>query len=118
MRYLVRDEAIFPVKALDRRFHLKEVLVGVQVAGKGRAYLGSALTIAGGSVVDDFEGRTIRIFYDGNAGLFAVNAPDDVIVQEAYWLAWKAFHPDTGVWMPDGISPAPSGARAAPGSAE
>jgi hypothetical protein len=26
--------------------------------------------------------------------------PDDVEVVEAYWLAWKAFHPDTSVWEP------------------
>ncbi|MDJ0785633.1 MAG: DUF3179 domain-containing (seleno)protein [Myxococcota bacterium] len=101
--YIVRDETIFPVRAVDRAYHLKEVVVGVQAGGKSRAYLGSALTIAGGSVVDDFEGREIRIFYDGQAGLFAHHAPSDVKVQEAYWLAWKAFHPDTEVYLPEGV---------------
>lgn len=97
--YWVRDEIPFPVKAEDRRYHAKELVVGVEVDGKARAYLGSILTAMGGVIEDEFQGRTIRIAYDTNLGLFSWAVPDDVRVTEAYWFGWKAFNPDTEIWQ-------------------
>jgi hypothetical protein len=98
LRYIVEDSAIFPVLASDPRFHQKEVVLGVTVDGTTRAYLGSLMTAAGGRAEDEIAGRKIRLTYDPGEAVFTFDAPDDVSVQESYWLTWKAFHPGTEVW--------------------
>jgi Protein of unknown function (DUF3179) len=96
--YWVEDKILFPVKAQDRRYHAKELVLGVVADGKARAYLGSIATKEGGSIEDQFQGRKIQFLYDTDTGTFNWDIPDDVQVTEAYWLAWKAFHPDTEIW--------------------
>jgi len=97
-RYWVEDRIPFPVAAKDERFHAKEIVLGVVVAGRARAYLGSELTAAGGRVVDELDGATIRVLYDGENAFLAFEAPPAAAAQEAYWFVWKAFHPETDVW--------------------
>jgi hypothetical protein len=108
--YVIQDGALFPVKAKDERFHAKEVVCGVVVDGKPRAYLGSLLTAAGGEVDDEVAGRKLHIAYDTEEAVFMWDVPDDVEVVEAYWLAWKAFHPDTSIWNEPPAGPAPESA--------
>jgi hypothetical protein len=59
---------------------------------------GSALPREGAGVEDVFQGKRIRIRYDREAAVFSWEAPDDVELAEAYWFAWKAFHPETEIW--------------------
>jgi hypothetical protein len=96
--YWVSDKIPFPVEVVDPRYHPKEVVLGIEVEGLKRAYLGSILTAAGGRIVDDFRGRKIRIAYDTGSSTFSWDAPEDAIVTDAYWFSWKAFHPDTEIW--------------------
>jgi hypothetical protein len=110
--YWVKDDVPFPVAAEDRSYHAKELVVGVVVDGVARAYLGSILTAAGGRAVDEIDGQRIQIDYDTNLGAFAWEVDEGVSVTEAYWFAWKAFHPDTEVWKaadasPDAKAPGP-----------
>jgi hypothetical protein len=86
------------VRARDGNFHPKELVLGVEVGGRARAYLGSRLAAAGLRVEDEVDGKRIRIDYDPDEAVFVWEAPDDVAVTDAYWFAWKAFHPDTEVW--------------------
>lgn len=104
--YWVDDEILFPVEAKDPRFHPKELVLGVSKGGAARAYLGSVATAAGGEVVDRFQGSPIRFVYDTDLGVFSWEVPEEVEVREGYWLAWKAFHPDTQVWNPEEGHPA------------
>jgi hypothetical protein len=97
-RYLVENDVRYPVKARDDRFHAKELVLGLVAGGKARAYLGSALTREGGWAEDVFQGRKIQIDYSTELSVFRWEVPEDVEVSEAYWFAWKAFHPDTEVW--------------------
>ena len=99
-RYWDLNKLLFPVAAEDRSYHLKEMVLGVTVDGKQRAYLGSVATAAGGKVDDEFGGKRIRFVYDPDSATFAYEVPEGVQVIEAYWLAWKAFFPDTEVWHP------------------
>jgi hypothetical protein len=87
-----------PAELEDSTFHPKEVVLGAEVDGVSRAYLGSLMTAAGGRVVDQIRGREIRIAYDGDSATFSWDAPEDVRISDAYWFAWKAFHPKTEVW--------------------
>jgi hypothetical protein len=79
-------------------YHPKEVVLGLEADGKARAYLGSILTAAGGRIVDDFAGHHVRIAYDSETSAFQWGVPADVRVTDAYWFAWKNFHPDTEIW--------------------
>lgn len=97
--YWVSEKIPFPVAARDDRYHAKEVVLGLVAGGRARAYLGSELTAAGGHVTDELGGRRVRIDYDTNLAAFGWDVPDGVEVTEAYWFAWKAFHPDTEVWQ-------------------
>ncbi len=96
--YIVEDKALFPVKARDTRYHAKEMVLGVVVDGRSYAYLGSRVTAAGGEVEEEIGGRKIHVAYDTEEAVFMWDVPEDVEAIEAYWLAWKAFHPDTRVW--------------------
>jgi hypothetical protein len=96
--YWLQEEIPFPVAAKDSRFHSKELVLGVVAQGKARAFLGSLLTAAGGRVSDDFQGKTIRILYDSEDAFMQWEIPKEVEVTEAYWFAWKAFHPETEIW--------------------
>jgi hypothetical protein len=96
--YWVQDEIPFAVAAQDRRYHAKEVVLGVVVKGKARAYLGSIATREGGRIEDTFEGARIRARYDTHTSLFRWEAEGGAEVTESYWFAWKAFHPDTTIW--------------------
>jgi hypothetical protein len=96
--YIVDDKTLFPVKAQDTSYHAKEMVCGVVVNGKARAYLGSLVTAAGGEVEDEVAGHKIHVAYDPDEAVFMWDVPEGVEVVESYWLAWKAFHPDTSVW--------------------
>jgi hypothetical protein len=103
--YWVQDKILFPVAAEDARYHPKELVAGVVVGDVARAYLGSIVTREGGSLEDEVAGVAIRLTYDSDTGTFGWEVPDGVRVEEAYWLAWKAFHPDTQIWR-DELPPA------------
>jgi hypothetical protein len=103
--YWVQDRIPFPVAARDERFHAKELALGVVVGGKARAYLGSILTREGGSVDERIDGKRIRVAYRSETGTFQWQVDEGVELWEAYWFAWKAFHPGTEVWR----SEAPAG---------
>ena len=102
--YWVQDKVPYPVRAQDDRFHAKELVVGVEVGGTARAYIGSLVTEAGGTVSDRLAGREIEIFYDSRLGVFSWEVPEDVRVTESYWFAWKAFHPKTEIWHDPGAA--------------
>jgi len=100
--YGQEDGGAFPVEARDRRFHAKELVVGVVADGKARAYLASLVTANGGRAEDDLGGKKIVIRYDKERGVFEYDVPAGVTVTESYWFAWKAFHPDTTIWKDPG----------------
>jgi len=100
--YAAEDDVHYPILAKDRRFHAKELVVGAVVGGKARAYLASLVSREGGRIEDEFQGRKIQIEYASDLGVFRWSAPADVEITEAYWFAWKAFHPDTEIWHDPG----------------
>jgi hypothetical protein len=109
--YWVTNKIPSRVDAEDPRFHAKEVVLGVVREGKARAYLGSLVTAAGGKLDDELAGRKLKIAYDSGDSVFRYDVPADVEVTEAYWFAWKAFHPDTEVWHDPGPVTQPPPAR-------
>ena len=100
--YAEKDGGPFPVEARDRRFHAKELGVGVVVNGKARAYLASLLSANGGRAEDEIDGKKIVVRYDKARGVFEWDVPAGVSLTESYWFAWNAFHPDTTIWKDPG----------------
>lgn len=105
--YWLENRIRWRVNASDPRFHAKEVVVGVEVDGVTRAYLGSLVTEAGGRIQDEIGGRKLEIEYSSEDAVFRWSVPEGVAVTEAYWFAWKAFHPETEVWNDPGEIPPP-----------
>ena len=59
------------MRAKGGGFHAKDVVLGIVVKGKARAYLGSVLTQAGGHAIDDFQGVHVEIDYDSGTATFS-----------------------------------------------
>ncbi len=102
--YAESRKLIFPAP-VDRRYHPKMPTLGLRVPGEGsRAYPASELARTGGSVEERFLGRGVRVSYDPDRQVFAVEAPPEVEVIEGFWFAWAAFHPETSVYTAAGVS--------------
>jgi hypothetical protein len=85
----------------DDRYHPKMPTVGLRIpGGAARAFPASEIQSAGGVVEEEFEGRPVRVAWDGEC--FLVDAPDDVEIVEGYWFAWAAFHPHTTIFTAPG----------------
>jgi hypothetical protein len=96
--YATTRELLFPVRQ-DRRYHPKMRTIGLRLAsGEARAYPAAELERRSESLVENFEGHSVRISYDVKSKHFSVDAPPEVEVIEAYWFAWVAFHPATTVY--------------------
>jgi hypothetical protein len=105
--YWISEKVPFPLRNVDERFHPKELVLGFEIGGKSRVYLGSIMTRAGARIVDEFAGQRLRIAYDGETGTFDWQAPESVTVTHAYWFAWKEFHPDSEIWQEPAASSPP-----------
>lgn len=93
---------MFNVRNRDDRFPLKEWVLGLEVGGVHKAYPFSMLARradAPGMLTDTIAGARSRIRYDPahrTAEAFdAQGRPGPGTL--AFWFAWVAFHPRTGV---------------------
>ena len=99
--YANSEHLMFSVSHLDRRFHPKERVLGVELNGVARAYPFSILSRGPAQVVDQLGGKTIRIVFDADHRTGRVYAGDILIPSTTgFWFAWAAFHPDTEVYQP------------------
>ncbi len=94
----VSDDVPFPLDHVDARIHPKELVLGAKIGDRTRVYLATVVERRGGRIVDELEGRRIRVEWDRRAGAFSFEAPEDVEMTSAFWFAWKNFHPDTEMW--------------------
>lgn len=96
--YELSADTMFPVARHDGRIQAKELVLGVHVDGRRKAYPFIELEVAGASnVVDRIGGNEITVHFDGNSA----HATQDGRLVEAvvvYWFAWSVFHPDTDLW--------------------
>lgn len=98
--YGATRELWFPVQAEDDRYHPKALVLGLELAGRFKAYPFSELEKAGGVVHDTFAGHQIVVRYDAvnkKAGVVD-EAGRSLVSVTAYWFAWYTFHPGTAVF--------------------
>ncbi len=99
--YEYSSSLYFSVNKRSALFHPKEMVLGVQVDGKFKAYPFSELKKSEGKVVTDvFQGETLTIVYDiSNESAEILDDSDNpVLVIANFWFAWYAFHPETEVY--------------------
>lgn len=91
----------FPVPAQDDRYHPKEPVLGVEVDGEFKAYPFVELGKTAGEVHDTLSGRSIIVSYDrrNHAATARFVNGERLPAVTAFWFAWYAFHPDTGVYQ-------------------
>lgn len=91
---------MFGVKQVDARYHPKEQVIGIEIAGEARAYPFSELARAEGPVTDTIGGQTIRVVFDASSRTAVIQneAGEALPSVVGFWFAWYAFHPDTGVF--------------------
>jgi hypothetical protein len=93
--YDVNPIIYFPVKNSSSRFDNKEVVLGLEVGGKHKAYPFTELAKTEGVVVDTVGGREVRVAYDAKhrtARVVDANGKELPSVI-SYWFAWYAFYP-------------------------
>ena len=98
--YETSEEIYFPVTHLDRRYHPKEQVLGVEIDGHFKAYPFSELARTSGEVFDEINGKKIVVRFDKkhrSAQLF--DEEENLIPSTTgFWFAWMAFHPDSAVF--------------------
>ncbi len=89
----------FPVENEDLRLHPKEVIFGVEINGRYKAYTEEDLKKLG-KIEDTFNGANL-IVERSESGIVTVKNKDineDIIPVRSFWFAWFAFHPDTELY--------------------
>jgi len=89
----------FPVENEDLRLHPKEVIFGVEIDDKSKAYTEEDLKKLR-KIEDTFNGVNL-IVERSDAGIVTIKNKDtdeDIIPVRSFWFAWFAFHPDTELY--------------------
>ncbi|MFT5716146.1 MAG: hypothetical protein ACJAWS_001366 [Oleiphilaceae bacterium] len=98
--YSNNDAIYFPVSHTDKRYHPKEVVVGVEIDGKFKAYPFVELAKGTRVLEDMFQGEKLIIEYYAEARSAKVMNESKVELPSltAFWFAWVAFHPESNVY--------------------
>lgn len=91
----------FSVSDQNERYHPKEMVIGLQLNGKTKAYPFSELVKSGNKEIwDKFQGKSLRIVYDADAKSAEIldDIGNTIPAVTNFWFAWFAFNPDTEVF--------------------
>jgi len=95
-------DTMFPVPTHRKELPKKDWVVGVIVDGVARAYPLKSLP-PGQTVRDELNSAALEITYHPATQLAVVRRIENGEVLpsvKAYWFAWQAFYPQTGLWQP------------------
>ncbi len=99
--YAQSTKLYFEVSEKDNRFHPKEMVMGLEINGKHKAYPLSELAKSNSTETkDNFQGKEILIRYNPKSKSAEAVGPDGKILPTVlnFWFAWYAFYPDTAVY--------------------
>jgi hypothetical protein len=99
--YETSESLYFTVSHQDKRFHPKEITLGLQVNGHFKAYPFSELSKIESPLSDIIDGKKFIIYFDieSLSGRIENEQGEPYPVLSAYWFAWFAFHPETDVYI-------------------
>ncbi len=99
--YEASPALFFPVSAQNDDFHPKEMVIGIKINGKSKAYPFSELEKSGKkSIKDRFNGKELEIRYNAeskSAEIFDAKGKALPAITN-FWFAWFAFNPDTSIY--------------------
>jgi hypothetical protein len=98
--YETSQTVLFPLANVDRRYHPKEQVIGLELDGRFKAYPFLELSKTPGPIQDRVGNRRVEIRYDAEhrtGKVLDING-DEIPTVIAFWFAWSAFHPDTQVY--------------------
>lgn len=102
--YASSPKLLFDVEFRNSAFRNKELVLGVTVDGTHKAYPFNVLKRHGQAEFFDQVGtQQLRIVWsksEKTATVFDQNG-EEIPSLIAYWFAWYAFHPDTGIFDPE-----------------
>lgn len=98
--YAERPDLMFAINQVDRHYHPKEWVLGVEVRGIAKAYPFSELKKLKTVLDDEVNGQKVRIHFSQRARTASATDVDGKPLPSmmAFWFAWYAFHPDTQVF--------------------
>ncbi len=97
--YDISRSIYFPVENEDLSLHPKEVIFGVELNGKFKAYKEEDLKKLG-KIEDNFNEVNL-IVERSSEGIVTIknkDANEQIIPVRSFWFAWFAFHPETEVY--------------------
>ncbi len=92
------DKIFFPVSNKNPALGNKEIVLGITINGKHKAYPISRLPEKEGFLKDTFEGQAIIVEYSKITQTAWVKSPEHMNATLLYWFAWVAFHPETEIF--------------------
>jgi hypothetical protein len=93
-------DLMFPVRFRALGYHPKEYVLGITLDGEAKAYPVSELARAPERFEDEVGGTAIVVHYDDENVSGEIRDADGELLPGvmAYWFAWFAFHPETGIY--------------------
>lgn len=91
----------FPVSSENNEYHPKEMVIGININGKSKAYPFSELEKTGKkSIKDNLNGNILEIRYDADSKSAEIFDAEGNVLSGItnFWFAWYAFNPDTAVF--------------------
>lgn len=98
--YARRARVFFPVSAQSRAYRSKEMVLGLEMNGKFKAYPFKELKRGPAHFSDQLAGKRFDIQYDQhNRTARAIDEQgSEIATILTFWFAWYAFHPDTAIY--------------------
>ncbi|MFB6181482.1 MAG: DUF3179 domain-containing protein [Candidatus Magasanikbacteria bacterium] len=101
-KYHQTEATYFPTKSKDDRLDKKELIIGVVINGKAKAYQPPAVKKKG-RVEDEFQGTTIVAEYDDSLNSLKLFKKEEGKLKRlptisAYWFSWTAAYPNTKLY--------------------
>ncbi len=89
----------FPVTHSSKKYRRKEIVMGLEIDGRFKAYPFNELKKGAHRFDDEFAGETFSVEFDATHQTARVVKADGAELPTimAFWFAWYAFHPETVV---------------------
>ncbi|MDX1666504.1 MAG: DUF3179 domain-containing protein [Saprospiraceae bacterium] len=98
--YVSSSQLMFPVAHSNSDLPPKELVIGLEIGEKAKAYPFSRLKASAGIVWDTFMGERLRIQYNKEAesAIITDAEGEELPAVTLFWFAWYAFHPETAIY--------------------
>jgi len=90
----------FPVSERNRRYHPKELVIGVAEGRTARVWPFAELAKSSGAVQDTFNGRPVTVHFNDEEQSAEVRDDQGNLLAATtlFWFAWYTFYPHTSVY--------------------